>query len=57
MINIVLLVINDKLLQKERKRKRKISFNANPMSLADYFDLIWGFHNDLWRSFVLFDNT
>ena len=27
------------------------------MSLADYFDLIWCFHNDLWRSFVLSDDT
>ena len=27
------------------------------MSPVDYSDLIRGFHNDLWRSFVLFDNT
>jgi hypothetical protein len=38
-------------------KKGKEIFGANLMSLADYFDLIRGFHNDLWRSFVLLDNT
>jgi len=58
MIKTVLLVINDKPFQKRKEKEKKILvFNANLMSLAYYFDLIRGFNDDLWRSFVLFDNT
>ena len=48
------------------KRKRKISKRkkrfqcvmSDPMvSLTEYFDLVWCLHNDLWRPFILFDDT
>ena len=43
--------------EKGKKKIKILVFNASLMPLANYFDLIWGFHNDLWRPFVLFDNA
>ena len=31
--------------------------SGSVLSLTEYFDLLWCLYNDLWRPFILFDDT
>ena len=43
--------------QKEKKKDFLFIVSVPMVSLAEYFDLFWCFHNDFWRPFVLSDDT